>query len=189
MRDEERPPLSRAETKVVRGGIKGNGSRQTPLSEELSEKRTGKLVKFLPAFRRWLRHRQIAFDTSFLISVLEDSRREDEIIARVFGVVEKRSLLLVTSTVTLLEVLVRPYREGDIDTVGRWFIHLTRAPFIKLSPLTANIADRAAEMRAKYGFKTPDAIQLATALEEGTTLFLTRDRGFRKQTEIEVGIL
>lgn len=49
-----------------------------------------------------------------------------------------------------------------------------------------SIAQKAAEIRAAYGLRTPDAIQFATALQAGVTYFLTNDRGLRKFTEINV---
>ena len=97
--------------------------------------------------------------------------------------------MCLTSTVTLLEILVHPYRQNDSDTVNYYYGYLTRSSLIRFIPVTSEIADRAAEFRAHYGLKTPDAIQLATASETGTGLFLTRDRDFLKQKEVEVGIL
>ena len=147
------------------------------------------MVELSSIFRRWLRHDRIAFDTSFLIPLLEDERKEESVVTRLFRIVERRSLFLITSTVTLLEVLVHPHRAGEKEKAQRYYGYLTRAPFLKLAPVTPDIADRAAELRAKYGLKTPDAIHFATALVLEATLFLTRDREFRKQKEIEVGIL
>lgn len=147
------------------------------------------MVGFTRTIRRWIRHEKIAFDTSFLIPLLEETGEREETIARLFGLIEKKSLSLITSTVTLLEVLVHPHRNKDLAMIRDYYGYLPRAPFLRLIPVTIEIADKAAELRAKYGFKTPDAIQLATAIEGKATLFLTRDRGFHKQKEIEVGIL
>ncbi|WP_366556963.1 PIN domain-containing protein [Desulfosporosinus sp. BICA1-9] len=38
-----------------------------------------------------------------------------------------------------------------------------------------NIALQAAKLRASYGFKTPDALFLATAIEEKAEAFITND--------------
>jgi len=140
-------------------------------------------------FRRWLRHRQIAFDTSFLIPLLEEAKQEGEIVGRLVRLIENKSILLVTSTLTLLEVLARPYQSRDLNAVRDYYGYLTRLPLLKLVAVTPKIADEAARLRAEYGFKTPDAIKLATGMIEGATLFLTRDRGFRKQNEVEIGVL
>lgn len=47
------------------------------------------------------------------------------------------------------------------------------------------LADRAAELNARYRLSTPDAIQLATAIGFGATRFYGNDRGLRKVREIE----
>ena len=146
-------------------------------------------MKTLSLYRRWLRRKRIAFDTSFLIPLLEDTGHKEGTVTRIFEIAERRSLLLLTSTVTLLEVLVHPYRYEAIDTVNLYYGYLVQAPYVRLVSLSTEIADCAARLRAEYGFKTPDAIQLSTAITEGAALFLTRDREFRKQKEIEIGLI
>lgn len=142
----------------------------------------------IPIFRRWLRHKRIAFDTSFLIPLLEDEKEKENKITRLLRLLERKPLILITSTVTLLEVLVRPYQQRDMETVNRYYGYFNRTDLVTLFPVTNQIADRAAEIRALYGYKTPDAIQLATALETKCSLFLTQDHAFKKQKEIEIGV-
>lgn len=42
------------------------------------------------------------------------------------------------------------------------------------------------ELRVNYNLKTPDAIQLATAMENNTDVFLTNDERLKRVKEIEV---
>jgi predicted nucleic acid-binding protein len=51
------------------------------------------------------------------------------------------------------------------------------------------LALQAAHLRARYQIRTPDAIQIAAAIEFGARLFLTNDDRVRKVTEIEVVVL
>lgn len=146
-------------------------------------------MKQNPHFQKWLRAKRIAFDTSFLIPLLEDQEKTGEPVSRILQMIERKDRLLITSTVTLLEVLVHPYRAKDLDAVNRYYGYLTRSHRVNLIPLTPEIADQAAEFRAQYGLKTPDAIQLATAVQAEANLFLTYDRKFLKQKEIEIGIM
>jgi predicted nucleic acid-binding protein len=48
---------------------------------------------------------------------------------------------------------------------------------------------RAAEIRARHGLRTPDAIMVATAIESGATLAVTNDDAWRKVKELEVVML
>ena len=52
--------------------------------------------------------------------------------------------------------------------------------------INADIAKNAAKNRAKYGFKTPDAIQLASALQSGSDFFITNDNQLNKFKELKV---
>ena len=49
-----------------------------------------------------------------------------------------------------------------------------------------DIAHRAAEYRARYGLRTPDAIHVATAVQARAEVFLTNDRRLRRVEEIDV---
>ncbi len=55
--------------------------------------------------------------------------------------------------------------------------------------VSAKVIDRATELRARYGFKSPDAIHLATAIESGANEFLTGDAGLARCTEVAVTVL
>ncbi len=73
-----------------------------------------------------------------------------------FGAVDAGRIAAATSALSLLEVLVVPYRAGDL---GR--------PILRA----------AAQLRARHrGLRAPDALQLATALEVRATAFVTNDR-------------
>jgi predicted nucleic acid-binding protein len=47
----------------------------------------------------------------------------------------------------------------------------------------------AEELRAKYGVRTPDALQLAAAVQAGATGFITNDRRLEAIKELEIGVL
>jgi predicted nucleic acid-binding protein len=51
------------------------------------------------------------------------------------------------------------------------------------------VVDRATEVRALYGFRTPDALHLATALLLDCDTFLTGDEKLKRCEEIEVAVL
>jgi predicted nucleic acid-binding protein len=51
------------------------------------------------------------------------------------------------------------------------------------------VIDRGTELRAKYGFKAPDAIHLAAAIEGNCDVFLTNDYALAKCEEIKVELV
>lgn len=83
---------------------------------------------------------------------------------------------MATSAVTLLEVLVVPYRANDNRLAARYEALLTRSRGIQLIDLTRDQLRRAAQLRAMTGVRTPDALQLAAAVDTGCTAFVTNDR-------------
>jgi predicted nucleic acid-binding protein len=82
---------------------------------------------------------------------------------------------VVTSMVTLLEVLVHPFRGGDADLAQQYRDILLHAAHLTTIELSQDIAEEAARLRATYNLRTPDAIQLATALHASASHFFTND--------------
>lgn len=82
---------------------------------------------------------------------------------------------VVTSTLTLTEVLVHPHKRGDRFLADQHSLMLLRTQNLRTLPVSAEIATEAARIRAAYGSKTPESIQLATARIYGAAAFLSND--------------
>lgn len=130
-------------------------------------------------------HQRIGLDTNVFIYFLEDHPRYGAWCASLFNLIERGQNAVVTSTVTLLELLVQPYRDHRDELAQKIFALTSTYPKIEWVPLTMNLADRAAELRARYRLSTPDAIQLATAIGHKAVRFYGNDRGLRRVKEIE----
>lgn len=96
---------------------------------------------------------------------------------------------VVTSAVTLAEVLVHPLRCQKVDLVARYRSLLTRGRNVVLVSIDPRIAERAAELRAAYGIRLPHAFQIAASLEHGATHFLTNDARLKRVTALTVLVL
>ncbi|WP_161889620.1 type II toxin-antitoxin system VapC family toxin [Pontibacter russatus] len=92
-----------------------------------------------------------------------------------FAAFDKGDFAIITSTLTLLEVLVQPMKLNRQDLVEQYKRILSSASGIEILEITSAVACRAAELRAKYKLKTPDSIQVGTALEYEAKYFLTND--------------
>jgi predicted nucleic acid-binding protein len=81
---------------------------------------------------------------------------------------------LLTSTLALGEILVKPTALGDLSLCERYEKVLSSAALIL--PFDMNAARRYSAIRSTTTIKGPDAIQLACASEAGVDLFVTNDR-------------
>ena len=92
----------------------------------------------------------------------------------------------VTSTLTMIECLVRPYREINERRVNEFFALLSTYPNLQWMAPGLDIADKAARIRAQHGLRAPDALQAATAQFAGARGFITNDPIFERIGGFEV---
>ena len=118
----------------------------------------------------------VAVDTAVFIYFIEEDPRFLPHILPLFTEADRGERLLVTSSLTLLEVLVVPYRAGHRQLAERYEHLLTRSRGVRIVDLSRDQLRAAAQLRATTRVKTPDALQLAAALEAGCRTFLTNDR-------------
>ena len=118
----------------------------------------------------------VALDTAAFIYFIEEHPQFGRLVERLFVAADRGGLLIVTSALTLLEVLVLPYRAGDVSLAERYEAILTRSRGLRLVELDRAQLRAAAQVRAAYRARTPDALQLAAALTNRCTAFVTNDR-------------
>jgi predicted nucleic acid-binding protein len=118
----------------------------------------------------------VALDTVIFIYLIEENPQFLRQIVPLFQEADEGKRELVTSAVTLLEVLVVPYRAGNHALAERYEALLTRSRGVRLVELSRDQLRAAAQLRAAIRVKTPDALQLVAAIGAGCTTFLTNDR-------------
>lgn len=144
----------------------------------------------LDRLRRFLqRHHRVGLDTSIFIYQLEANPRYLPFTDHIFSWIERLPSSAVTSTITMTELLVQPYRDSDDQRVDEFFGLLSTYPHIEWLAPNLEIADLAAEMRALHRLRTPDALQAATAVHAKATAFLTNDPVFRRIKSFDALIL
>jgi predicted nucleic acid-binding protein len=135
------------------------------------------------------KHRVVGVDTSVLIYWIEDHPIYAPMLAPFFSWIDHKTNAAVTSTVTMLEILVRPYRDANTDLVNQFYALLVTHPGIRWIELNLSIADQAARIRAEHNLRTPDAVQAATALQLNATGFLANDALLKRLHGLDVFIL
>jgi predicted nucleic acid-binding protein len=118
----------------------------------------------------------VAVDTAIFIYFIEENPRFLPAILPLFTQADQGKRELITSALTLLEVLVVPYRAANRHLAERYEALLTRSRGIRLVELSHDQLRAAAQLRAAINVKTPDALQVVAAISGGCTTFLTNDR-------------
>jgi predicted nucleic acid-binding protein len=131
---------------------------------------------------------RLYLDANAIIDLREKSGPRSRLLRRIFLLACDGKYELITSELTLAEVLVHPIRflvderlENSNPEMREWhdwyLANITvDKSFISSRPITHDILIRAALLRARHkSLKLPDALHLATALECNATHFMTRD--------------
>ncbi len=141
----------------------------------------------LRAFLR--RHRRIALDTPIFIYQLETNPRYLACTEHIFSWLERPSAEAITSTITMAELLVLPYREEDEQRANDYYGLLSTYPNLDWIAPNLEIADLAARIRALHRLRTPDALQAATAVHALATGLITNDPVFQRVEGFETLVL
>lgn len=92
---------------------------------------------------------------------------------QIFDLLSLNKLQAVTSVVTFIEILSVKASIKEIKELEKLFL---RTPNLGIFEVNQTIASEAAKIRREYGFRIPDAIQLATALTQKAQAFVTNDK-------------
>lgn len=112
----------------------------------------------------------IYLDSCILIYALEDAGPRGDVVRRLLRGTEET---VASSPLALQECLVLPIRDRNLEVRDRY---LALFDHLESIALDAGVFVRAAELRADFGIKTPDALHLAAAQIAGCSELWTNDR-------------
>lgn len=117
----------------------------------------------------------VGLDTAPLIYFVEEHPTYLPLVDPFFEAMGRGNIHVVASTLTLTEVLIHPYKRGDHTLADHYTHMLLDTQNLETIPVSPEIANDAARIRAVYGTRTPDSIQLATARIGHATALLSND--------------
>jgi len=117
---------------------------------------------------------RIFLDTNFFIYLIEGAGPKAKRARHLLRAFSERGDQVLTSVMSLGEVLVAPLRNGD-HALAQRYRQIFRGQGISVLPFVEPAAESFARIRIRASIKPPDAIQLATAASAGCDLFLTND--------------
>jgi predicted nucleic acid-binding protein len=125
-------------------------------------------------------------DTSPFIYYFEEHPDYIQGMVNLFAQAAEQGVQVVTSIVTYMEVLTSPEREGDTRPAARYREFFTNTEHLSVDPWSITVADEAVRLRTLHGFRTPDAVHLATARMCGADLVLTNDRKWKQVDNLAI---
>lgn len=131
----------------------------------------------------------VGLDTAPLIYFIEQNETYLEMMRLFFRALNRGEFRVITSVVTLPEVLVYPLRQRNTILAQQYREILFNSEGLITVPVSEDIAEVASQLRAVHKLRTPDAIQMATAIHEGASFFLTNDARLPSLLELEVLVL
>jgi predicted nucleic acid-binding protein len=96
--------------------------------------------------------------------------------------------IVLTSLIACLEARVLPVRTQNQRLLNHYEF-LFEHSGLRVLAITPHVVERATLLRASHGFRTPDAIHLATALVAGADAFLTGDKALARCPGLNVEIV
>lgn len=131
---------------------------------------------------------RLYLDSNAVIFMHEGPTAFQSAIAKILALLQQTGpALFLTSRLARLECRIHPLKNADA-TLLQLYDDFFDADRLELLEVTPPIIERATDLRVKYGFKTPDAIYLATAIEHNATVFLTGDAKLKRCTELQVDV-
>ena len=132
---------------------------------------------------------RLGFDTAPIIYFVEANPRYDAVITEIFQRVDIGAVQGVTSVISLLEVIVMPIRSGNNVLRQQYTDLLLQSAHLDTQSVTAEAAQYAADLRARYSLRTPDALQVAVAIVAGCQAFLTNDIALKRVSELSILVM
>lgn len=132
------------------------------------------------------RQRIVALDTNIFIDHFEENPAYVSFTEGLFEKIESGRLRAVTSVLTLHEILTGARKAGDGRLVTLYRDLLGSFPNLSMITFDADVAEISSDLCARYGIRTPDAIQVATAIRQKAEAFFTNDERLAIVKEIKV---
>lgn len=132
------------------------------------------------------KYKSIGLDTNIFIYYFQKNPQFGPIVKNLFQYFSKSKTEVITSSISLTELLSVKASLILIDTLQQEFLSIL---FLKIIPVSNDIAIEAARIRRGYNFSLPDTIQLTTALNSKAKAFITNDARLKKFKELKVILL
>ena len=132
---------------------------------------------------------RLYLDTAPLIYYFEEYSSYISKMDRIFDLIATTPVVTFSAVHILTEVMVKPLQTGNHELAQEYRDILVNSDAHTLVSITAPIAESAADLRARYNLRTPDALHVATAISIGCDALLTNDAQLKRVQELPILVL
>lgn len=125
----------------------------------------------------------VGLDTALFIYHFEKHPVYFPLTQELFSGIEMGKNKGVTSTITLMEIIVKPLSLGRNDIARKYETLLVNFPNLEVVDLVRDVIRQAARLRADYRLRPPDALQVSACLLGGAEVFITNDHQINRIKE------
>lgn len=128
-------------------------------------------------------------DTNLIIYYLELNEDFYPQIKDIFKKAEEGRIKLITSSLSYMEALIPVVKADDIILKAKYNYLFKGFEGLQVLDIDMEVAYIGAVIKAKYGIKTPDALQVGCAIRAGCDEFLTADTRLGVIKDINVTVI
>jgi predicted nucleic acid-binding protein len=133
-----------------------------------------------------LQGKRVYFDANIFIYLMEGYAAFGPALEEIHESLSRRETEVVTSELTLFEVLIAPFRAGDAKLAHAYREFIADSGAFTLVPTTRETYVTASLYRAQIFLPPPDAIHVATAVLSGCELVVSNDRSLKTPKGLEL---
>jgi predicted nucleic acid-binding protein len=132
---------------------------------------------------------KLFIDTAPIIYFIEEHPVYINEVSNIFDRTADGTVQVITSVITLVEVLAKPYKLGQNDIVDIYKDFFSNSKGFSVMGIDSGVAELTAKIRAEFGFKVPDALQLALFEHNDCDYFITNDKQLKNYDNTKIYIL
>ena len=128
-----------------------------------------------------LRDKRVYFDTNIFIYLLEGSEHFQDALRDLEALIAHETIKVTSCDLVYTELL--PFHAGQPNKAAiEHIVEFLNA--FEISRISRQTAIQAGILRGETGMKTPDALHVASAIQNDAEIFLTNDAGIRTPASI-----
>lgn len=133
-----------------------------------------------------LRGKRVYFDTNPIIYFVEGHNDFYFAVQPLFDRLEREEFIACTGEFTITELLIKPYRDKLEELIQDYEGLLFESEYFELLSLNKKTFLKAAQIGGETMMRTPDALHITTALENGCDFFITNDKRIHDYESVKV---